>query len=167
MSKDASSSSSATSLRSASRTNLKPVESNENDFHNLFTKFPFPPPRTPLNSIPDPSQDLQSETLRASHRKYDTPDTHIGNGVRGKAHSEPNSAQTTPVRRISNVFTPGTCSGVRHTGPKGAALSSRTSKGTSVINSQISVQVPHFELAEDPSFWKDHNVQVLFMTFSI
>lgn len=65
------------------------------------------------------------------------------------------------------MFTPGTCSGVRHTGPKGAALSSRTSKGTSVINSQISVQVPHFELAEDPSFWKDHNVQVLFMTFSI
>ncbi|XP_027769899.1 kinesin-like protein KIN-12C isoform X3 [Solanum pennellii] len=160
MSKDASSSSS-TSLRSASRTNLKPIESNENDFHNLFTQFPFPPPRTPLNSIPDPSQDLQSETLRASHRKYDTPDTHIGNGVRGKAHSEPNSAQTTPVRRISNVFTPGTCSGVRHTGPKGATLSSRTSKGTSVINSQISVQVPHFELAEDPSFWKDHNVQVL------
>lgn len=155
MSKDASSSS---SLRSASRTNLKPIESNENDFHNLFTQFPFPPPRTPLSSIPDPSQDLQSETFRPSHRKYDTPDTHIGNGVRGKAHSEPNSAQTTPVRRISNVFTPGTCSGVRHTGPKGATLSSRTSK---VINSEPSVQVPHFELAEDPSFWKDHNVQVL------
>ncbi|KAG5632052.1 hypothetical protein H5410_003769 [Solanum commersonii] len=47
---------------------------------------------------------------------------------------------------------------LRHTGSKGATLSSRTSK---VINSEPSVQVPHFELAEDPSFWKDHNVQVL------
>lgn len=166
MSKDASSS----SLRSASRSNLKPTESNENDFHNLFTQFPFPPPRTPLNSIADPSQLHQgphpstlnkSESRRASHRKYDTPDSHIGNGVRGKAHSEPNSAQSTPVRRISNVFTPGTCSGVRHALHKVTTLSSRTSKGASVINSEPSVQVPHFELADDPSFWKDHNVQVL------
>lgn len=170
MSKDASSS----SLRSASRSNLKPTESNENDFHNLFTQFPFPPPRTPLNSIADPSQLHQgphpstlnkSESRRASHRKYDTPDSHIGNGVRGKAHSEPNSAQSTPVRRISNVFTPGTCSGVRHALHKVTTLSSRTSKGASVINSEPSVQVPHFELADDPSFWKDHNVQVLFRNY--
>ncbi|KAF3655259.1 hypothetical protein FXO37_16054 [Capsicum annuum] len=144
MSKDASS-----SLRSASAGNLKPtqfdLDSNENDLDNLFPQFPFPPPppRTPLNSIADPSQ------LRCSH------------GVRGKAHSEPNSAQTTPLRRISNVVTPGTCSGARHTGSKGPTLSSRTSKGTPLINSEPTVQVPHFELAEDPSFWKDHNVQVL------
>lgn len=66
------------------------------------------------------------------------------------------------------MFTPGTCSGVRHamhTGAKGTTLSSRTSKGTPVINSEPSVQVPHFELAEDPSFWKDHNVQVLFRNY--
>ncbi|KAM3323981.1 kinesin-like protein KIN-12C isoform X2 [Capsicum chacoense] len=144
MSKDASS-----SLRSASGGNLKPtqfdLDSNENDLDNLFPQFPFPPPppRTPLNSIADPSQ------LRCSH------------GVRGKAHSEPNSAQTTPLRRISNVITPGTCSGARHTGSKGPTSSSRTSKGTPLINSEPTVQVPHFELAEDPSFWKDHNVQVL------
>ncbi|CAN4076490.1 unnamed protein product [Withania somnifera] len=122
------------------------LESNENDLDNLFPHFPFPPPppppRTPLNSIADPSQ------LR---------DSHLGTGVRGKAHSEPNSAQTTPLRRISNVFTPGT----RHTGARGATLSSRTSKGTPAINSEPSVQVSHFELPEDPSFWKDHNVQVL------
>ncbi|XP_059280862.1 kinesin-like protein KIN-12C isoform X1 [Lycium ferocissimum] len=143
MSKDASSSSS--SLRSATRSNL---ESNENDADTLF--LPFPPPRTPLNSITDPSQ---CQTHPTALNKSETT-----RSLRGKSHSEPNSAQTTPLRRISNVFT---CSGARYsmnTGPKGA---NKTSKGTPVINSEPSVQVPHFELAEDPSFWKDHNVQVL------
>ncbi|XP_070011903.1 kinesin-like protein KIN-12C [Nicotiana sylvestris] len=152
MSKDASSS----SVRSAAaRTQF---ESNENDFDN--TEFPFlTPTRTPLNSITDPSQCLalaqdlhptKSETTRA---------VRDGNGVRGKAHSEPNSAQTTPVRRICNVFTPSGARHALHTGGKGTtSLSSRNSKGTLVINSEPSV---HFELSEDPSFWNDHNVQVL------
>ncbi|XP_033509839.1 kinesin-like protein KIN-12C isoform X2 [Nicotiana tomentosiformis] len=152
MSKDASSS----SVRSAdARTQF---ESNENDFDN--TEFPFPPPtRTPLNSIADPSQRLtlaqdlhptKSETTRA---------VRDANGVRGKAHSEPNSAQTTPVRRICNVFTRSGARHALHTGGKGTTLlSSRTSKGTLFINSEPSV---HFELSENPSFWNDHNVQVL------
>ncbi|KAJ8528906.1 hypothetical protein K7X08_030646 [Anisodus acutangulus] len=83
------------------------------ELDNLSTQFRG---RTPLNSIPDPSQ---CPSFTSSHRK----------------------PQTTPVRRISNVFTPVT----GHT-------------GTPLINSDPSL---HFDLPQDPSFWKDHNVQVL------
>ncbi|KAJ4828316.1 hypothetical protein Tsubulata_043828, partial [Turnera subulata] len=44
----------------------------------------------------------------------------------------------------------------------GGGSSSRVSRGISVASYDFSEkEVPHFELQEDPSFWADHNVQVL------
>ncbi|XP_077240478.1 phragmoplast orienting kinesin 1 isoform X2 [Tasmannia lanceolata] len=96
----------------------------------------------------------------------------IGNGVsnygtprtaRGKAHSEPNSAQSTPVRSVSRVSNIGSCTVSRppqYSGPRGSGFS-KVSRGISNEMCWPSVEVPHFELTEDSSFWMDRNVQVL------
>ncbi|KAF8392699.1 hypothetical protein HHK36_023048 [Tetracentron sinense] len=172
-------------------------EGNENEFENPVNLIHFPPPRTPLNTIPDPSQnpreihELESDSRskfegsrvgRSSDRKieafeYTLPlNKGIGNmgsnygtprtANRGKAHSEPNSAQSTPARsvsKVSNVGALGACTGYRfpqYTGARGGS-SSRVSRGMSIASAEPTVEVPHFELVEDPSFWTDHNVQVL------
>ncbi|KAF3456467.1 hypothetical protein FNV43_RR01117 [Rhamnella rubrinervis] len=160
---------------------------NENDFETPLNQVHFPPPRTPLNAIADPAQcakgfhsDFDSnskfETVPTgqysllSDRKleasgnvgldYGTPRVSCRSG---KAHSEPNSAQSTPasVRHCPRVSV-GACNGSRvsqNTG--GKAGSSRTSRAISIVNSELPADLPHFELVEDASFWTDHNVQVL------
>ncbi|OVA15456.1 Kinesin [Macleaya cordata] len=81
-------------------------------------------------------------------------------------HSECSSTQTTPTKSVtkpSNTgfapFRPSMSIGARLGNPgalsKGIPVSSAPA---SVVNT---VEVPHFELREDPSFWMDHNVQVL------
>ncbi|OVA13546.1 Kinesin [Macleaya cordata] len=158
-------------------------EGNENEFENPINLIPFPPSRTPLNTISDPSQnpaefqDTESDSRvkfegsrlrRLSDRKieawnYGTPRI----GVRGKPHSEPNSAQSTPARSGPKVFSgvpTGTCSVIkppRDIGTRGGGSSSKVSRRISVAPSEPSMDVPHFELVEDSSFWMDHNVQVL------
>ncbi|KAL2464505.1 Phragmoplast orienting kinesin-1 [Forsythia ovata] len=90
---------------------------------------------------------------------------------KGKAvHSEPNSAQSTPARSTPRVSNIGAASGASTLtrppyqystgGGKGGGYSS-VSRGISAMNSEMIIDVPHFELDEDPAFWKDHNVQVL------
>ncbi|KAH0993179.1 hypothetical protein GBA52_004662 [Prunus armeniaca] len=166
-------------------------EPNENEFEASSNQIHFPPPRTPLNSIADPAQlqkelhelDFDSqpkfEAIRSgryslSDRKLEAPDRAGNGGLSygtprvsgrgGKAHSEPNSAQSTPARNGSRASIGGTfCTGSKAPQYNGgrAGSCSRISREISVVNSEVLTQVPHFELAEDSSFWTDHNVQVL------
>ncbi|TYH01791.1 hypothetical protein ES288_A09G087900v1 [Gossypium darwinii] len=154
---------------------------NENDFETSSSSAHFPPPRTPLNSIPDPSQyqkesrnqDEQdvvdskdkSESLRALHKTPRVTNRH------GKLHSESNSAQSTPSRtapRFSLGGGAGPCFTSKVTQGFGgrcglsSASSSRVPRRVSMIDgTNFSVEAPQFELVEDPSFWRDRNVQVL------
>ncbi|KAK9289237.1 hypothetical protein L1049_017711 [Liquidambar formosana] len=186
--------------RNIGRSGSKPIQSeaNENEFENSLNSIHFPPSRTPLNTIADPSQchrefyesDFDStkfegtKSQRLSDKKAEALDNTllslnkaIGNvglnygtprvsGRAGKAHSEPNSAQSTPARSFSktlSVGAVGTCTGSRppqYTGGGRGGSSSRVSRAISVVTSGQFVEVPHFELVEDPSFWMDHNVQV-------
>jgi kinesin family protein 15 len=124
-----------TSTRNMTRRNSQ-IESNENEFESQ-NPINFPPPRTPLNSIPDPSQYHESE-----------PHRHARSSVRtGKLHSESNSAQSTPARNSSRVSLGG--------GSSRVSLGKGIAKGTEILT-----EVQHFELKHDPSFWTDHNVQV-------
>ncbi|KAL5538433.1 hypothetical protein UlMin_042978 [Ulmus minor] len=179
MSKEASSS--RFSARNVSK------ESNENDFEtplNLnLDPIHFPPPRTPLHTIPDPSQLHQSDFDGNSHStlhalrpaRYSLSDRKLEAAAhaaltcatprlsaRGpKSHSEPNSAQSTPSRNYHRASLGGGTIGPSRlphsTGPREPS-SSRT---ISIINSQSTADLPHFELLQDSSFWADHNVQVL------
>uniref|UniRef100_F6HE33 Kinesin motor domain-containing protein n=1 Tax=Vitis vinifera TaxID=29760 RepID=F6HE33_VITVI len=188
----------ASDLRFVAANTLKnaQLESTENEFDNSMNSIHFPPPRTPLNTIPDPSQfqrefqelDFDSKDRfgaaragRSSDRKIEVLENLlslnkvIGNvsncgtprvSGRGKAQSEPSSAQSTPARSISRTLNGGVvgaCSGHRpppYSVGKGGS-SSRVSRGISNPMSEPLVEVPHFEIVEDPSFWMDHNVQVL------
>ncbi|XVE82347.1 hypothetical protein DITRI_Ditri15bG0141200 [Diplodiscus trichospermus] len=166
--------------RDISSSRLLSQNANENEFETSSSSAHFPPPRTPLNSIPDPSQyqkesqnqdenDVdckeKSESTRALHKTPRFTSRH------GKLHSEPNSAQSTPARsgpRFSLGGGAGPCVASRVTqvfggrGGVSSSSSSRVSRGISMIdNSDFSVEAPHFVLIEDPSFWRDRNVQVL------
>lgn len=155
-------------------------EGNENDFETESSATHFPPSRTPLNSIPDPSQyhqesqDLDFESKdklgssRVNPRSFATPRVY----GRGKAQSEPNSAQNTPARSVSRVPNVGSTSGnfavsrvPQYSGPRGGGSFFRVSRGIPLLNSEQSIEIPHFELVEDPSFWRDHNVQVVLLCF--
>nr|GMC78383.1 kinesin-like protein KIN-12D [Ipomoea batatas] len=85
------------------------------------------------------------------------------------SYSECNSTQNTPTKSVSKPPNPGFClaSGSRPPANGGARMANymALSKGvpiscntSTVVNT---VDVPHFELKEDPSFWMEHNVQVL------
>lgn len=161
-------------------------EPNENDFETPANPIQFPPPRSPLNSIADPAQlqkefhELDSdsqpklEAVRSgrfslSERRLETLEKAGNGGLSfgtprvsgrgGKAQSEPNSAQSTPARNRASI---GGCAlskaPVYNGGRSGS--SARVSREIPVANSEVLTQVPHFELAEDSSFWTDHNVQV-------
>ncbi|KAJ1418698.1 P-loop containing nucleoside triphosphate hydrolase [Sesbania bispinosa] len=104
------------------------IEANENEFESSqLNPINYPPPRTPLNSIPDPSQCQEPEPLR-------------------------------PPREGSGMPLPGVSLGGGNTRVNGGR---RLSSCELVKTTDFSTGVPHFELKNDPSFWKDHNVQVL------
>ncbi|XP_021285651.1 kinesin-like protein KIN-12D isoform X2 [Herrania umbratica] len=97
-----------------------------------------------------------------------TPRVSRGMGrANSSCYSESNSTQSTPTKSVSKP----PASGLRNKfdgngGMRGgnfAALykgvpSSSSCGPPTVVNT---VEVPHFDLKEDPSFWMDHNVQVL------
>ncbi|XP_023765735.1 kinesin-like protein KIN-12C isoform X1 [Lactuca sativa] len=144
------------------------AEGNENQFDKTLSNsnpLDIPFSRTPLNAIPDPSQ-FSKEFLQ---------EVMIHNGFKDKsleAGSTSNrrkfdSAHSTPARSVSRttyVGQLGACTGPRalqSTGERGAN-STRVSRRISNVNCEPPpTEVPHFELVEDPSFWNDHNVQVL------
>lgn len=172
-------SSSRIPARSSSSRHGKP-EGNENEFENPPNSIRFPPARTPLNSIQDPSSQiddsdskLRSEAGRSSRffsekkaevLDYATPRA----AVRLNSHSEPNSAQSTPARSVWKASNYGSSvaactSGRPPQGGRGGSLS-KVSRGisTAAASPWPLVEVPHFVLVEDSSFWMDHNVQVGF-----
>ncbi|CAB4320692.1 unnamed protein product [Prunus armeniaca] len=81
------------------------------------------------------------------------------------SYSESNSTQTTPTKSVSKPPNSGFRNKVDGSvGPRGGNYAAMY-KGipiscgpSTVVNT---VEVPHFDLKEDPSFWMDHNVQVL------
>ncbi|XP_042378501.1 kinesin-like protein KIN-12E isoform X1 [Zingiber officinale] len=85
-------------------------------------------------------------------------------GRASSVHSDCSSTQSTPTKSVSKPAN----SGFSNTRPPlsvGSRTISMASKVApllvttpSVVNS---LEVPHFELKEDPSFWMDHNVQVV------
>ncbi|XP_017696808.2 kinesin-like protein KIN-12E isoform X2 [Phoenix dactylifera] len=142
------------SRRSGSRT--RPVEGNENEQGNPADAVPVPLPRSPLISIQDRSQNPR-EGPSSELRLADFP-------IKGSSATT-RSAPSTPARGLSRV-----CSGIGSWGANNAGhqlagrergCSSRVSTGIPDVKSLVPVDVPHFEFNEDPSFWKDHNVQVL------
>ncbi|XP_010255107.1 PREDICTED: kinesin-like protein KIN-12D isoform X2 [Nelumbo nucifera] len=92
--------------------------------------------------------------------------------VTGRAtstHSESNSTQSTPTKSVTKppnpAFAPlSVCRPPLNSGAR-SGNSTVLSKGVSISSApQLvvnTVEVPHFEPREDPSFWMDHNVQVL------
>ncbi|KAJ0092747.1 hypothetical protein Patl1_24784 [Pistacia atlantica] len=148
-------------------------ESNENELGTSLNPINFPPPRTPLNSIPDPSQYSvqESELIRtatnrsASDKSKVILESNASVGLshatprfparhHGRAHMEPSSVQSTPARSGGSRYS---LSG------RGISSSSfsRVTRGISAMNHEFSVEVPQFELVDDPLFWNYHNVQVL------
>ncbi|PIN19457.1 Kinesin-like protein [Handroanthus impetiginosus] len=87
---------------------------------------------------------------------------------RGKSSSsEPSSVQSTPIRsghRVSDVsgFTLTRLPSQFVNGRGRGGVFPKVPGGVSIaFPQQLSADVPHFELDDDPSFWNDHNVQVL------
>ncbi|CAI9104395.1 OLC1v1003057C1 [Oldenlandia corymbosa var. corymbosa] len=88
----------------------------------------------------------------------------------GKANSECSSTQSTPTKSVSKPPNPGfsLASGSRLPSSGGGSRMSNfsaLSKGIPISCNSVTVvntvEVPRFELKEDPSFWLEHNVQVL------
>ncbi|KAJ8766501.1 hypothetical protein K2173_022560 [Erythroxylum novogranatense] len=146
---------------SASSSSSSPYVCSENQFESAVP-YAFPPPRTPLNSIPDPSQCSNDPRLSENKHKLDGIGTTRHNAASAAAatpktktaHSEPTSAHNTPARRSSLYST----TPLHRTSSK-----TRQQHITSSFTptTPISADAPQFELHQDPSFWKDHNVQVL------
>ncbi|CAN1806259.1 Kinesin-like protein KIN-12C [Linum perenne] len=161
-----------------------PDEAKENELESSFAPAQFPPPRTPLHTIRDPSQyhshaceELKSiESPRFNRfvdKNIDIFDKSVSANAtpRGfsrpaKSHSEPSSAHSTPAR-IGPRVSLGPCTIAPRSsqitkGKELGSYSSRVSRGISIPDNDVSPAVPpRFELRIDPSFWADHNVQVL------
>ncbi|CBI32470.3 unnamed protein product, partial [Vitis vinifera] len=80
-------------------------------------------------------------------------------------YSECNSTQSTPTKSVTKPPNPGLRSKIDGNGSNRSGNFAQLYKGipvscgpSTVVNT---VEVPHFDLREDPSFWMDHNVQVL------
>lgn len=155
---------------SSSRLNSRTshTELDENEFGSSMNPLHFPPPRTPLHAIPDPSQ-YRKEIHESELNKTNRPEKgsvmeasgsvgqtpRVSSSRHGKVQSEPNSAQSTPARSSSRV----SLGGGRGVSCPSASFS-RVSRGIAVADAECTSEVPQFELVEDPLFWDDHNVQV-------
>ncbi|KAL9251404.1 Kinesin-like protein [Drosera capensis] len=84
-------------------------------------------------------------------------------GAATSGFSESTSVQSTPTKSVSKPPNPGSRYTATGTSTR-AAIYGAFSKGVSVTSATTALtatDVPHFDLKEDPSFWKDHNVQVI------
>ncbi|KAK1281392.1 Kinesin-like protein KIN12B [Acorus gramineus] len=140
----------------------RPTDAGENEFKALSDLIPHPPSRPPLNTIQVPNRnptEIFDETANngggGGGSRPNTPKS-----GRGKAPSESGSAQSTPARVVSRVYSGG--SAIRRPPPYfRGGTGSKAQREVGIANCGASVEVSHFELNEDPSFWRDHNVQVL------
>lgn len=157
----------------------------ENDLASLWNQTTPFPSRPPLNSIPDPSQYLLQQSQlhfeekpeSSRRRKHEgivsaLTRTPKGNGRAKSSNSEPNSAQSTPARSGHRVSIGGSTltrlpSQFGYGGGGRSTLLHRDSDSrrfSIATPQQLLADTPHFELDADPSFWNDHNVQVIQLT---
>ncbi|KAL5700402.1 hypothetical protein ACHQM5_025847 [Ranunculus cassubicifolius] len=102
--------------------------SSENEFETPLNSIHLPPLRSPLNTIPDPSQYPTKEQL--FHSRTPNRPNNVRGGGGGKSELKSPARRTSAGRRPPSI-------------PEQPEL------------------LPYFELVQDPSFWTDHNVQVL------
>lgn len=171
-----------------SASNFSQPESDENELGiSPATAIHFPPPRTPFNIIADPAQyhkEFHDSGLDSNYKLQSTKvgcefdrksevllkingNTCSNNGTPRfsapgrRGNSEPSSTHSTPAKSSSRVSFGGAIVANGSKAPEGrAGSSSRLFRRMSIPNTELSVDVPHFDLEEDPSFWNDHNVQV-------
>ncbi|XP_009785936.1 kinesin-like protein KIN-12D [Nicotiana sylvestris] len=90
-------------------------------------------------------------------------------GRANSGYSESHSNQTTPSKSVTKPPTPSFClaGGSRPLASGGARMANYAALYRGIPSSGNSltvvdtVEVPHFDLKENPSFWMEHNVQVL------
>lgn len=98
-----------------------------------------------------------------------TPRTARTAGRATSSYSESNSTQSTPTKSVSKP--PNTGLRSKFDGSVGgrtgnfAALYKGVPISCGPPTMVNTVEVPHFDLKEDPSFWMDHNVQVILVVF--
>ena len=141
------------------------------------SKLPFRTPekaaaRSRFGWAPPRGEELPPRVGATPYSAMTTPRAHRGKAAAAAAAvpaaSEGGSTQSTPTKSVTKPAYSVGMSGSRQLmsgGARGAGLGFSTAvRGTpvsfgpaTVVNS---VEVPHFELREDPSFWMDNNVQV-------
>ena len=80
-------------------------------------------------------------------------------------NSECSSTQSTPNKSVCKPFNPALGGNRAPSGISHAPSSALCSKHNPVMAN--TVDVPHFEMKEDPSFWMDHNVQVILIFYPV
>ena len=124
-----------------------------------------PKPKNPDPALPLRTPDNNKHRFGWGERRGSIANTTPKTGrVVGRANSETGSAQNTPTKSVSKP-PPGSCYRGKIDGAGRAGGYASLYKGLSSSDRQVSgvvntVEVPHFDLKEDPSFWMDHNVQV-------
>ncbi|KAL9674626.1 hypothetical protein QQ045_030898 [Rhodiola kirilowii] len=154
---------------SDSSTNCR-FESDENGFENSSNPLSFSSSRPPLNSIPDPTQ-FHTDVLDSDNFIKGNGNTfHATPRVSGRVNKgllEPCSVNSTPPRSVFKSFSSGglgACTASRasfYNGGGRGANYSRVFRGHLAAMPETVMTMPHFEMEEDPSYWMDHNVQVL------
>ncbi|XP_020592091.1 kinesin-like protein KIN-12F [Phalaenopsis equestris] len=99
-----------------------------------------------------------------------TPRSIATGGRASSVHSGTSSMQSTPTKSVSKPMINGVsnsrapqCGGTAKT-MNFSVSSKKIPLSSAPPPVYASVEVPHFELKEDPSFWMDHNVQDLCLT---
>lgn len=131
------------SATSRNRFGWAPADNSEETSHHILTNL------APLNRYGTGTGTVTPRTLKVTF------------GKASSVHSDSNSTHSTPCKSVTK---PGYGqSGSRP--PVSAGIRVGLVKGLPICANPVTVvdtpDVPHFELKEDPSFWLDHNVQVL------
>ncbi|KAF3333862.1 Phragmoplast orienting kinesin 2 [Carex littledalei] len=131
------------SVTSRNRFGWAPADNSEETSHHILTNLPQ------LNRYGTGTGTVTPRTLKVTF------------GKASSVHSDSNSTHSTPCKSVTK---PGYGqSGSRP--PVSAGIRVGLVKGLPICANPVTVvdtpDVPHFELKEDPSFWLDHNVQVV------
>ncbi|CAA7052987.1 unnamed protein product [Microthlaspi erraticum] len=174
-------SSSSSSLPRAPLNTIQDPLNNPKETRNKIEGTPSKP--RAKNNNPDPPLPLRTPDNNKHHRSAAFSKNRFGWGekcdsvanaslnttpkagrVAGRAnscYSESNSTQNTPTKSVTKP--PGSCyrgklDGARAGGGYASLYKGSSGQVSAIVNT---VEVPHFDLKEDPSFWMDHNVQIL------
>ena len=96
---------------------------------------------------------------------FGTPRTYRTAGKASSVHSDCSSTQSTPTKSVTKTISSGFGSSrppmSAGRGTNYAVASKGMPMSAAPPSVYIAAEAPHFELREDPSFWMDHNVQVI------